>query len=252
MTDFPGRKHESGRKHEPGKKCDKVRSNLRRTNLMFQVWCAIILLSAIVFAAVSVYFNNFSSCLFRDLFLLARVPVYFGLFSNLGVFCWCVAATVSLFTAAVALPLSESKKLAKFLLCSGLLTLWLAIDDFFMLHEYLIPIRLGIAEEAIFVVYGAVTALYFLKFQKIFLRTNLTFFVIALIFLGASLGIDKFLDQLPFLSAAVVEQEYLIEDGLKLLGIITWLFYFVETSLATVNSLISDQSKENCNRHSTG
>jgi hypothetical protein len=57
----------------------------------------------------------------------------YGVFSNLGVILWCVAATVSLFSLSVYTHASPQTK--SFLLYSGILGVILTLDDLLVVHE---------------------------------------------------------------------------------------------------------------------
>jgi hypothetical protein len=52
-----------------------------------------------------------------------------------------------------------------FLFWSGLITSMLLLDDFFLVHDALIPRYLGLSEKLIFLSYGMVTAWYLLRFR---------------------------------------------------------------------------------------
>jgi hypothetical protein len=95
----------------------------------------------------------------RDWWVLLRDPAaafefapYAGLFSHLGVLAMTVSGAISVF-AALVLPCSGREK--QVLLSAGLLSLWLAVDDLFMLHEALLPRLIGLPEAMTLGVYVA-------------------------------------------------------------------------------------------------
>ncbi|WGF88674.1 hypothetical protein [Marinivivus vitaminiproducens] len=90
-----------------------------------------------------------------DIFSLASVPFYSGLLSNLGVFLWCAAAAVSLFVATLTVGRPELRRFRHLLFAFGMLSALFMLDDFFTLHENVLPYFLGVPEEVSVPVYGA-------------------------------------------------------------------------------------------------
>lgn len=109
-----------------------------------------------------------------------------GAFSNIGVLLWWAAAIVSAFTYFLlhipsrAAPFTKRAK--AFFLYMAVLTTLLALDDLFMFHEEVFPVRLGIPELAVYAVYGVLAAglIYFLRFL---VRTDFLVLILALGFL---------------------------------------------------------------------
>lgn len=160
--------------------------------------------------------------LMRDTTSLAGVAPWTGFISNVGVLFWCAAMTLSFSATAVLHP--ENKETYRgFLLSSGALTAFLMLDDFFVLHESFRD-YLGFPEKAFFALYLLFIGLYLFRYGRLILRTNFLFLGLAFAFLGASMGLDNFQD---FIVAYIPYSfYYLIEDGLKLVGIISWFGYF--------------------------
>ena len=151
-------------------------------------------------------------------------PLHVGLVSNLGVLVWFSAASVCLFTAAVLV--ATARRDALFFLASGLLTLVLALDDFLMLHEF-IGWALSVPEAAILGGYGLLTLGWFAIFWRAIRQTDHLLLVLALCLFAFSL-----LPDVPEIRALYFSERLmrLLEDGGKLLGIVTWTAYFVQTS----------------------
>lgn len=143
----------------------------------------------------------------------------------MGIFFWAAAAAISLFAAYVLVPHSQSHGLGEFLLVSGILTLYLGIDDVFLLHENILP-YFGIPEKAILVSYGVVWLVWLVRYRSIILATEYIILAVSLLFLGVSILADLF----DLESAG----SYLLEDGAKLIGIVTWLAYFFRVSAHAV------------------
>jgi hypothetical protein len=164
--------------------------------------------------------------LVRDPAQTAHYPFYVGLFSYVGILLWCAAAAISFFAAAVG----QVRSMAAYLLCGGLLTTMLGLDDLLVLHEEVLP-QLGISEKVVLAVYGIAALAYFLGFIKVVFRTNIVALGLALVcFAGSELFDQGFLNQ---------GLNFLLDDGLKLLGIAGWASYFIRLSLHHVRQQIA-------------
>ena len=176
------------------------------------------------------------SVLFRDVFVAASVEPYYGLFSNIGIFLWSATAAILLFSGTVLFSVNKSHKYSKFLLSFGSLTLLLVIDDFFMLHEKAFPYYLKMSEKITFLAYGIIVIYLLLKFRDIIVSNHFAIFVIAISFLFLSIVIDQILPTDSFIFQK--DDTYFFEDSLKLIGIISWCFYFIKISGEQVISLL--------------
>jgi hypothetical protein len=174
--------------------------------------------------------------LFRDTFHLTGVSPYYGLFSNLGSFLLCATASITLFSAILLYSLKKDKEFKDrefimFLSTFGLISLFLMLDDFFMFHEYLAPVALGISEKAVIAIIGVVTVSGLVRFRKIILKTKFKILMIGLFFLLLSVLFDKiFNGHEDWVYLFKVGEKYILEDGAKFLGIATWLYYFTVSS----------------------
>lgn len=178
------------------------------------------------------------SHLLRDPVLLTQAPFYAGAISNIGALVWCAAASICLFCAALSRQTTSNQPTSKqpickrwdiFLLCSGLITLMLLADDFFLLHEEVYPNYFFISEKIILLAYGVIVLLYLAVFRKTILKTNYLLILFAFAFFGISIGIDLF----DINDSEVI---FLIEDGAKFLGIISWSAYFTNLCFQLMQS----------------
>lgn len=161
------------------------------------------------------------SDLTRDPNAVYRQSAYVGFISNLGIFIW--ASTVSVaWMAALMMKEGEGVKVMRsFLNWSGLITLFLALDDVFQVHETLIPYYLGLTEHYLYVAYIALLLAYTVKFYKILLNRN--FVVLLFAYLGFAISI--IIDELEIYSELWV----FLEDCFKFAGICMWCVYFVRS-----------------------
>lgn len=164
--------------------------------------------------------------LMRDPSATMEVPFYTGLVSNLGILLWCATAAICLFSALVLRRLANHSEKSSFLLTIGFLTLALTLDDLFLLHERVFPDYLNISEKLVYIAYGLTSLICCLRFKQLILKTDFILLLFAVGFFGFSIVIDRLL---PFSEPAI-----LIEDGAKLLGIVSWLAYFTRTCLQSI------------------
>ncbi|ERT09031.1 putative membrane protein [Lyngbya aestuarii BL J] len=161
----------------------------------------------------------------RDIFASAKVPVYTGFISNLGILTWCCSAVVCLFTFFLIQPTTgTANKIKNCLGGFGLISAWMMLDDFLMLHEKVIPFRLGFPEKGVILITLTWVIFHIIYYRNIiFKRTYFLLLGLAFLFFGSSLIIDQFLeiDDIGYGSNLY----FILEDGSKLMGIATWCFY---------------------------
>jgi len=172
-----------------------------------------------------VFANVPTGDLMRDPVNILKIPFHLGLVSNIGILFWCSAAAICLFTSLVMRRHSTERQLTQFLFFSGIITIFLCLDDFFNLHDVVYPEYLHIHEYLVYAIYGLTVALYLIKFRAAILKTeNVLIFLLALGFFGLSLVIDMITDN------NLVLIPYVVEDGLKLFGIMSWFAFFSKES----------------------
>lgn len=156
-----------------------------------------------------------------------NAPMYVGCFSNFGVLIWCSTAAVCLFSGGLLFVDGTVRETSLFILCSGLMTSVLMFDDLFMLHEEVLPDHFFIPQPVVFLGYIGMIVAYLYRFRQVILSTDyLPLLLLALGFFGMSAFVDLFVTPEEFQFAGL-QVRYLIEDGLKLLGIVSWATYFI-------------------------
>lgn len=161
--------------------------------------------------------------LVRDPTSLGAVAPWTGAFSNIGILFWCAAMTLAFASASLVYQKPSHNQFYTFFLASGLVTGYLMLDDLFVLHESFRD-YLGFPEKATYAIILLIVAGYLLGYRQAILKTDYFFLIAALLLLGASLGLDNI--QYTILSYLPNNAYYLLEDGLKLAGIINWFGYF--------------------------
>jgi hypothetical protein len=195
------------------------------------------LLVLVVIAIATIVFEVPAELMTRDIAIIAGIHPLTGFLSSLGAFGWCSSATVCFFSAIV-LRSFKPKKIFNFFLFAGILSIYLAFDDFFMFHEQLAPQHLKIKEIYILIALIISVIAYLASFYKLILTTDYLALALALIFLAISVLLD--IAQFRWINLDDNLQVF-YEDGCKWLGIISWLSYFSCTSYQFfLNSLSKD------------
>lgn len=180
------------------------------------------------------------SNLTRDPVAIVEVPFYTGFFSQLGIFFWAATATLCFFSAKMTSNRPESRMFKRYLFLSGLLTLFLGLDDIFLFHELVFPIYLGIPQQVVFIIYGILVLSFLLKFYSVILNTEYILLITAFFFFGLSVSLDLF--HLPNVNP------FFFEDGCKMAGIVSWVFYSYCNAVMAVTKHKDDAS--NFQKHS--
>ncbi|MGH7550626.1 MAG: hypothetical protein ACREK3_07710 [Gemmatimonadota bacterium] len=144
-----------------------------------------------------------------------------GIQSNLGVLVWWGAAIVCVFSYVVLKFRRDDGDLAAFLLWSGLITMWLTLDDLFLFHDELAYRYLGLRDKPIYLGYGLVYLWYVVRFRRVILRSETALLLLTYLFLGSSMVVDVLHTRWDS------PWRIFFEDGFKLLGIVTWSGYLM-------------------------
>jgi hypothetical protein len=206
----------------------RLRAQLRRLQpwlfIAYTPVLAILVAVAIVSAVSGIPPGKFT----RDPAALMDAHPLLGAISNLGIMLWSAAAAIVLFTAGVLRRKAWDRELIGYLVASGAITLLLGFDDLFMLHEELLPRYFHAPETLVYLVYIALVLSWLVRFRELILHTDYLLLAAALGFFTVSVAMDRFPDAWlitwPYL--------FLIEDGFKLIGIVSWLAYFVSVGFA--------------------
>jgi len=156
----------------------------------------------------------------RDVAAINKTSPFIGFLSNIGILLWCITASICWTKLYLQInQLSRFKQL--FWFYSGLLSAVLLIDDLFMLHEHILPKKLFIPELIVYLLYIGSVSLYLIVFRRIILSLDYAIMGLALGFLGLSVISDMVLPQ--------VGLEFLFEDGLKIMGIVSWTYFYIKS-----------------------
>ena len=195
------------------------------------------------FRVAAIYFLMFSLFLFtyafsnvkgievsyflRDPITTMKVPFYIGFLSNVGMFLWAFTVGICFFTCHV-MEKSKETEGAKFIFYSGILSFVLLIDDFFLLHEIIMPAYFKISEKLLFLIYAVYLFFIVVKFNKFIMETEYIYLILALFLFFDSLIVDFFREILK-LGMKIDSLGMMVEDGSKIFGALTWFIFYAKT-----------------------
>jgi len=185
------------------------------------------------------------SYLLRDPAATFEAPFYVGMISNIGILIWCASTSICFFTFAITRQHS-TLMMSSFLLGSGAINCLLLFDDFFLLHEEVFPNYLYLSEKKVMVLYLMFGLWYAWKHRKTILKTHFLFLITAISFFVLSVGCDQATFYFPE-SWLEDGTQKLIEDGLKLLGIVTFAYYYIDLCSDYIHQVFGHQEEARIN-----
>ena len=153
-------------------------------------------------------------------------PTYLGAVSSLGFALWAASAAVCLLVATVLHSVAARRQWVHYMASAGLLSAFLMADDMWLLHDRVLPGRIGIPEIVVYTAYAVVTFGHLWIFRRLIMRTEYQVLFLAGFLLACSLVADTLTN-----NVAASNAKYLTEDGPKLFGMITWLTYHARTAM---------------------
>lgn len=176
--------------------------------------------------------------LVRDIFTVADLPSYISIISNLGILFWCSALTICWFSYLAFRPYLTQKK-QNFLIYSGTISLFLLFDDFFLLHERFYTSHFHLPEKILFCLYLIIFINYLIRFRSVIFQTQSSILLLAIAFFSISFSLDIIEERLFTPPQLGPDLFFLVEDGSKFLGIISWCLYLTSVGLQYSKKTIS-------------
>ncbi|MDJ1180304.1 hypothetical protein PJF56_15675 [Roseofilum sp. BLCC_M91] len=181
----------------------------------------------------------------RDPSAILEAPFYIGIISNIGILMWCASTSICFFTFAITRNHS-TPMMSSFLLGSGAINCLLLFDDFFLLHEEVFPNYLYkylyTSEKRVVVIYLIFGLWYALKNRKTILKTRFSLLIIAISCFLLSVVCDQTTSYFP--EAWIKDgTKNIIEDGFKLLGIVSFIYYYINFCFNYINQLLWDKKE---------
>lgn len=167
--------------------------------------------------------------LFREPYSIGHIPLYVGLISNIGALLWCCTIGICLFAYLIARKNTRSAAAGNMLLFPAVFSAVLLLDDVLMIHERVIGPLLPNGQMVTYLVYGFAAGFFLYRYRTALLSSNLGVLMLSIGLLGASAGLDV-LKEVFSINVVPARHHLLVEDGLKLMGIATWLYYFSHLS----------------------
>jgi hypothetical protein len=165
----------------------------------------------------------------RDPTAIFRASPFIGLLSNLGILAWCASVAIVTFTASFLRTRTDRKAEEIFFWASAGLTLVLLVDDLFRLHDFIFPFILHIRQEAFYVLYIFFALAYLWFYWKMVIASRLAgFMMLAFVFWGLAVVLDALFE-------TGQSWHFLVEDGLKFLGIFSWSVFLIRSSFHAVS-----------------
>jgi hypothetical protein len=161
----------------------------------------------------------------RDPTATIGAPIYTGFLSQVGILFWAGAGAICMLSTTVASSISHKHVLTRFFFASALLIVLLGLDDAFLLHEEVFP-YLGFAEEVVFASYTGLILIYLFAFRSFIFKTEYVLLGMGFLSFGMSVGLDVITPRGVDL--------LLLEDGAKLVGIVSWLVYFYRLATSVI------------------
>ncbi|MFN2382941.1 MAG: hypothetical protein ABR559_01600 [Gemmatimonadota bacterium] len=168
----------------------------------------------------------------RDIFSIADLPVYTAIVTHATVFLWTVTAAICLFSGWILWRLPGRRAPAGFLLVGAGISFVLLLDDFFLIHEWLLPQRFGFPEQGTFALYLALVLWYVMAFRQVILAAEPELLLLAGMLFAAALGLD-ILESLEF-----VPVRWFPEEACKLMGAATWCLFFARAAAREVRAAL--------------
>ena len=159
----------------------------------------------------------------RDPAQEADISSWLGLISNVGVLIMVSTAVICFFVVSIKPP-AANKQQRECLLLMGLLSAFLALDDFFLLHDR----HLG--EGFCYFMYAFCLSALLYRHYKTILKINGSAFLIAGGLLGLSIMTDVFQSEIADITAFSDEFIQMFEEGFKFAGMATWLYFGYQTA----------------------
>jgi hypothetical protein len=170
---------------------------------------------------------------------IAHKLPYMGLLSQIGILIWSGALCTCWFTASLLgkdKTRENSVSWSEFLWSSGGLSLLLLLDDWLQIHEYT-SVFLGLARDpsgvprllqngiefAVYILYTVIFTVYLWRYRSKIMQGN----IVPAIVTAAFMLISTLIDIIPH--DRLLSHD-LLEEGSKLIGIVSWFNYFVLVS----------------------
>jgi len=159
-----------------------------------------------------------------------------GFVSSLGVFVWIAVTAICTFSSRLLHARGETES-SRFLAIGAAITAYVAFDDYFRVHEFILP-SIGVAEKYVYLTLGTGVVVYLYLYRALVLLGPVINLALALLLLGLSVVIDTIHERMPHWSDAWLAFG---EDSCKWMGLIFWAGYFIEMAFILAGRVLKSQ-----------
>lgn len=150
----------------------------------------------------------------RDPAQQMEVSGFLGFLSNLGIWLWVSAAAIGFFALRTG-AFAERDRRRELLGLTVILSLMLAADDLFMIHDFYIR------QRYCFLTYALYSAFMVIRHHKLIVKIEAVAFTLMIVFFGMSV----FVDIVQLLLPMSYELTQVLEEGFKFMGMASWLYF---------------------------
>ena len=141
-----------------------------------------------------------------------------GFLTTIGIWLWISSAAIAFFAFATGDFKAQRHKELLFLI--GLFSLLLAVDDYFLIHDWYVD------QKICYGTYAVIMLTILARHFKTIIQINGFSFFFAGTLLALSIFTDMIQDFLPF----KYSYTQIFEEGFKFMGIATWLYFAVQAA----------------------
>lgn len=186
---------------------------------------------AVLFYGISLFVLNTSGFevmeILRDPEQQSGASSFRGFLSNIGIWLWVSAAAIAFYAfSSVSL---YNKNLKNLVFLAGMLSLLLAVDDFFLIHDRYINQKIS------FLVYAIFAGTLLVRHYELILKHEGFAFLLAGTLLALSIVTDLIQTRIPM----PYEYVQVFEEGFKFIGAATWLYFIVKITSSQSKPLVS-------------
>ncbi len=139
---------------------------------------------------------------------------FLGFLSNIGIWLWVSSASICFFTIMTSGP-NLKKNHKELIFLTGILSIILAIDDFFLIHDRYIN------QKFCYLFYAFLAIAILIRHSNKILKIEGFAFLVAGTFLALSIITDVIQSHIPL----QYSQIQIFEEGFKFIGGATWLYF---------------------------
>jgi hypothetical protein len=150
----------------------------------------------------------------RDPMQQMEVPGFLGFLSNMGVWLWVSAAAIGFFAFRTG-SFTEKNRHRELLGLSVILSLMLAADDHFLIHDFYIR------QRYCFLTYALFAGFMLIRHHKLIIKIEAVAFTLMVLFLGMSIFVDIIQMRIPI----PYDYTQVLEEGFKFTGMACWLYF---------------------------